>query len=278
MTYQMMNGTNARSAENLVIGPGIVTKGFNLAIFNPDDRSTWGDMLGATKGGNTANLDLEWHDTEPDGALGKVKGMRWMVKAESKLTTNLLEVSKANLLMKLNVFKSTNLNSRYDKIEHDGSVAPAPTQNVALFGAKVGSKDPIVIVIENAQASDPVELSLGTGKDDVVLKTEFEGMFDPGNITKIPFYILYPKGGSPLETPTVTPAAGTFTENQTVTLVATADAEIYYTLDGSYPSPNNGFKYSAPITVSETTTIRAIAIEGYTTSAVIDSTYTINKG
>lgn len=277
MSYQMMNGMNQRSAENLVIGPGLLTKGFNLAIFNPDDRSTWGEMVGATKGGNTANLDLEWHDTEPDGALGKVKGMRWLTKAESKITTNLLEVSKENLLMKLNVFKSTNHSTRYDKLEHDGSVAPAPTQNIALFGAKVGSLDPIIIVIENAQATDPVEIPLGTGKDDVVLKTEFEGMFDPANITKIPFYILYPKGGSPLAAPTVTPAAGTFTEDQTVTLVATANAKIYYTLDGSYPSPNNGFEYKTPLTVSQTTTVRAVAIEGYTTSTVVDYTYTINK-
>lgn len=277
MTYQMMNGTNADSPNNLVIGPGIVTKGFNLALFNPDDRSTWGEMLGATKGGNTANLDIEWHDTEPDGALGKVKGMRWLIKAEAKLTTNLLEVSKENLLMKLNVFKSTNLNARYDKLEHDGTVAPAPTRNVALFGAKAGSEDPIIIVIENAQATDPVEVNLGNGKDDVVLKTEFEGVFEPGNITKIPFYILYPKGGSPLAAPTIAPAGGEFTTDQTVTLVATGNAEIYYTLDGSYPSPNNGFKYSAPITVSATATVRAVAVDGYNTSNIIESTYTINK-
>lgn len=277
MSYQMMNGTNADSPGNLLIGPGIVTKGFNLAKYNPDDRSTWGEMLGATKGGNTANLDIEWHDVEVDGALGKVKGMRWLTKAEAKLTTNLLEVSKANLLMKLSVFKETNLNERYDKLEHDGTVAPAPTRNVALFGAKVGSKDPLVIVIENAQASDPVEVPLGNGKDDVVLKTEFEGFLDPGNITKIPFYILYPKGGSPLTSPTVSPAAGTYTEDQSVTVAVTGQAKAYYTLDGSYPSPDNGFEYTSPITISKTTTLRVIAIDGYTTSNVVDYKYTINK-
>jgi len=278
MSYQMMNGLNGRSAENLVIGPGLLTKGFNLAIFNPDDRATWGVMLGATKGGNTANLDLEWHDTEPDGALGKVKGMRWVTKAESKLSTNLLEVSKENLLMKLNIFKSTSLNERYDKLEHDGSVAPAPTQNVALFGAKVGSLDPIVIVIENAQATDPLELPMGTGKDDVVLKTEFEGMFDPANPTKIPFYILYPKGGSPLSAPAVSPAAGEYAEAQKVTVAVTGQAKAYYTLDGSYPSPNNGFEYKNPIDITKTTTLRVVAVEGFQTSAVVDYNYTITQG
>jgi len=260
MGYNMMSGTNKNSAENLIIGPGIVTHGFNLALFNPDDRTTWGTFLGATKGGNTANLDMEWFDTTPDGALGKVKGMRWLTKAESKLTTNLLEGSKANLLMKLNVFKATSHSDRYDKLEHDGSVAPVQTRNVALFAAKVGSKDPIVIVIENAQPSDPVEVNAGTGTDNVVLKTEFEGMFDPGNITKIPFYILYPKGGSPLD----------------VTIAASLDADVYYTLDGSYPSANNGFLYKNPVEITETSTLRAVAVEGFQTSAVVDYTYTIN--
>lgn len=277
MGYNMMSGTNKNSAENLIIGPGIVTHGFNLAVFNPDDRTTWGTFLGATKGGNTANLDMEWFDTQPDGALGKVKGMRWLTKAESKLTTNLLEGSKENLLMKLNVFKSTSHSDRYDKLEHDGSVAPVQTRNVALFAAKVGSKDPIVIVIENAQPSDPVEVNAGTGQENTVFKTEFEGMFDPGNITKIPFYILYPKGGSPLDAPTVSPAAGTFTDDQTVTIAASLNADIYYTLDGSYPSANNGFLYSKPIKITETSTLRAVAVEGFQTSAVVDYTYTINK-
>lgn len=277
MAYQMMSGTNKDSAENLLIGPGIVTHGFNLAVFDPDDRATWGTMLGATKGGNTANLDMEWYDTQPDGALGKVKGMRWLTKAESKLTTNLLEASKANLLMKLNVFKSTSHSERYDKLEHDGSVAPVQTRNVALFAALVGSKDPIVIVIENAQPSDPVEVNAGTGQENAVFKTEFEGMFEPGNITKIPFYILYPKGGSPLDAPTISPAAGTFTEDQTVTIAASLSADVYYTLDGSYPSANNGFLYSNPLTISKTTALRVVAVEGYQTSAVVDYTYTINK-
>ena len=68
--------------------------------------------------------------------------------------------------------------------------------------------------------------------------------------------------------PTVNPAAGTYTENQTVALTTTTDgATIYYTTDGTTPSKTNGTKYTTPITVSGAagqsveTTIKAIAIK-----------------
>jgi hypothetical protein len=55
---------------------------------------------------------------------------------------------------------------------------------------------------------------------------------------------------------------------------ATADAQIYYTTDGSAPTPNNGTLYSEPIAISRTTTLRAAAFkDGYVTSNVDTQTY-----
>ena len=84
--------------------------------------------------------------------------------------------------------------------------------------------------------------------------------------------------------PTVNPAAGTYTENQTVVLTTTTDgATIYYTTDGTTPSKTNGTKYTAPITVSGAagqsveTTIKAIAVkDGMQDSSVETFEYTIN--
>ena len=80
-------------------------------------------------------------------------------------------------------------------------------------------------------------------------------------------------------TPTFTPAAGTYTVAQNVTIAcATAGAAIHYTLDGTEPTENSAI-YTAPIAISETTTIKAIAMkEGMNNSAVATATYTIETG
>ena len=86
------------------------------------------------------------------------------------------------------------------------------------------------------------------------------------------------EGPTPLtvETPTFTPAAGTYSEAQTVTIAcATEDATIHYTLDGTAPTEESPV-YEEPLTISETTTIKAIAMkEGYDDSAIAEATYTI---
>jgi Raf kinase inhibitor-like YbhB/YbcL family protein len=77
--------------------------------------------------------------------------------------------------------------------------------------------------------------------------------------------------------PVFTPAAGTYTSAQTVAITsATAGASIYYTTNGSTPTAASTL-YSAPLTVSTTTTIKAVAIKaGMTDSAVATAAYTIN--
>src|SRR5207247_60650 len=77
-------------------------------------------------------------------------------------------------------------------------------------------------------------------------------------------------------TPTFSPAAGTYPQAQSVALSdTTSGATIYYTTDGSTPTTLSA-AYTGPITVTQTTTIRAIAAApGYATSAVASATYTI---
>ncbi|REK74734.1 glycoside hydrolase family 3 N-terminal domain-containing protein [Paenibacillus paeoniae] len=72
---------------------------------------------------------------------------------------------------------------------------------------------------------------------------------------------------------------GVYNGSRSVTLSsATEGAEIYYTLDGSLPSKDNGVKYSRAITLSELTVIRAIAVkEGMEDSFVAPFTYQISR-
>jgi hypothetical protein len=84
-------------------------------------------------------------------------------------------------------------------------------------------------------------------------------------------------GGTPTAaTPTFSPAAGTYTSTQTVTLSDTTPAStIHYTTDGSTPTTGSA-TYTAPLTVAATTTVKAIAVaSGYLQSAVGSVLYTI---
>jgi Chitobiase/beta-hexosaminidase C-terminal domain len=82
---------------------------------------------------------------------------------------------------------------------------------------------------------------------------------------------------SPAATPTFSPAAGTYATAQTVTISdSTPSATIYYTTNGATPSTSSPV-YTAPLTVSATATIKAIATApGFTQSAVGSATYTIS--
>ena len=75
-------------------------------------------------------------------------------------------------------------------------------------------------------------------------------------------------------TPIITPAKGSFVNNATATITcATEGATIYYTTDESTPT-NSSNEYTAPITVTETTTFKAIAYKGGEYSSVATATYT----
>jgi hypothetical protein len=79
-------------------------------------------------------------------------------------------------------------------------------------------------------------------------------------------------------TPVFSPAPGTYKSTQTVTISdTTAGATIYYTTDGSQPTSASAV-YSAPVAVSSTETLKAIAVAtGFTDSQVASAAYTINQ-
>jgi hypothetical protein len=79
-------------------------------------------------------------------------------------------------------------------------------------------------------------------------------------------------------TPTFTPAAGTYSSAQNVSInETTPGATIYYTTDGSTPTTSSPL-YEAPISVANSITLQAIATAtGYVPSAVGTAAYTISS-
>jgi hypothetical protein len=85
-------------------------------------------------------------------------------------------------------------------------------------------------------------------------------------------------GAATAATPTFNPAPGAYTSAQSVALSdATPGATIYFTTDGSAPTTSST-RYTGPIAVSVTTTIRAIAAApGFSDSAVATGTFNIES-
>ncbi len=81
------------------------------------------------------------------------------------------------------------------------------------------------------------------------------------------------QGEVTVSTPTFTPAAGTYYTPFDVTIkCGTNGASIYYTLDGSTPTTSST-QYSAPIRISATTTVKAIAAAEGKVSEVATAEY-----
>ena len=75
-------------------------------------------------------------------------------------------------------------------------------------------------------------------------------------------------------TPTFSPPEGTYTSAQNVSIsCATPGATVYYSIDGSAPST----RYTGPVTIASTATLKAKATKsGWTDSQIASANYTIN--
>lgn len=94
---------------------------------------------------------------------------------------------------------------------------------------------------------------------------KYDNPFDPEN-----------DAAETVETPTFNPPGGTFAVAQPVTIsCATSGASIYYTTDGTSPTQSSNF-YTSPVSISATTTLKAIAIRsGYKPSPISSANYTL---
>lgn len=89
--------------------------------------------------------------------------------------------------------------------------------------------------------------------------------------------VTYTTGGGEIPTvaaPEISLPTGNYVGEQIVTITAEEGASVYYTTNGDAPTAEST-EYAAPITVSETTTIKAIAVKGGESSRVITSFITI---
>jgi len=92
------------------------------------------------------------------------------------------------------------------------------------------------------------------------------------------YYVQLNANDPQASAPTFTPAAGTYTSAQEVTIGdSTPNAIIYYTIDGSTPTTNSNLYGGAIAVSSGSETINALVVaSGYAPSSVASAAYTVN--
>jgi hypothetical protein len=160
-----------------------------------------------------------------------------------------------------------------------GAVTATTNSNISDNQAGVAAVNTIQGEIQKLTSPGPVKGS-GTSGDDPANQTilsQSEGYaFQCVAANPVPA-TPPPAPTSTVATPTFSPAAGTYTAAQTVTISdATAGSTIYYTTDGTTPTTSSK-KYTGAVTVSATETLKAIATASSSTnSAIATAAYTIN--
>ena len=170
-----------------------------------------------------------------------------------------------------------------------------PADSIAVDAALEASSD-AAVEETHAGGSDgmpsPTCCAVGGGPCgcDVVLGTKADGTcekvcdLDPSGMTVTTDdrgcpRLTGPSGGclvDPAETPKITPAAGAYAAPVTVSISSgTPLATIYYTLDGTRPNVASS-KYSAPMTITKSTTVWAMAwAKGWLPSELVKAPYFI---
>ena len=159
-----------------------------------------------------------------------------------------------------------------------GNVLPAPVfsiasgtypaaQSVALSDATAGA----TIYYTTNGAAPNASSTKYTGPITVSASQTIEAIAIETGYTNSAITIAAYNISTVIPAPTFSPAGGTFTSTQTVTISdATADTTIYYTTNGTTPSTASNL-YTGPITVSSSEVLEAIAVQSASASATANS-------
>ena len=127
-------------------------------------------------------------------------------------------------------------------------------------------------VIQGVSVNPPIP---GAGDTTGFLTLATEWDVYPQDTTSYLGSHTFTPGAQVAAAPVLTPAGGIYYSTVNVTMsTTTPGATIYYTTDGSTPGDTNGLTYTAPLAISATTTVKAIAYAtGYTPSSVTTEAY-----
>lgn len=177
-----ISGFRATSAENLILGPGLVYVNYGEVT----ER-----ILGMTNGGNSFNPGITFRDIESDRQFMGVRGLRVIDEINPTITTNLMELDVANLKVIVPGLVEVPFTAEETSATTGDPSLTAYTRlrmgeladshyfiNVALAATHLGTGLPVICILKNAIANGEIEISL-ENKSEATTEVTFTGMFTP---------------------------------------------------------------------------------------------------
>ena len=146
--------------------------------------------------------------------------------------------------------------------------------DVNIYGSTDGNTWTLVDAI-SVTSSGYTNYGLSFGSNNYnYFKFDVDGSHQIRVVSMTIFYKSSGPSGSTAETPTFSPVPGLYTSPISVSIASgTAGASVYYTIDGTAPTTSSTL-YTAPIPLSQTTTVKAMATAaGYQNSPTATATY-----
>ena len=140
-------------------------------------------------------------------------------------------------------------------------------------GIQIGDPEPFALI------DLPGEYYIGGFKNNWSWQSQSDGVQPTATLTiqtdckMKTIDVFSPKSSGVVVTPPTIDSEAFFDDQTTVTMTADEGADIYYTTDWNIPT-DASTKYTGPFTISETTTIKAIAVKDGVGSAVTTKTIT----
>ena len=178
------HGVGATTPENILLGAGTIHKGL---VVGADGKITeYGEIIGATSGGNSVEIKGEIVNIELDGALVKVKGLATMQGGTATMECNFAEFTEDILKMGMIGAVENGVISPKANID-EGDYVPG----FAFVGKTANGEKEIVVVFENALCTSGVKIE-GKNKENSVLALTMEAYAEnEGDLDTIPVKIIY---------------------------------------------------------------------------------------
>lgn len=192
------------------------------------------------------------------------------------------KATAANHYLQIKKYDSSKPEAFYIQIPNLGENIQSITMTVSNGNQPMdggGNKTTVYFSALESTSAEGAGVASGTGASSITIDASElalqTGYITAGGAVRIWDITVTTAAAPAVAKPTFTTAEEMFANSLNVKLTcATTGATIYYTLDGAEPSASSTLYTDAGIDISNTTTIKAIAIKGEEKSAVATKTYT----